>query len=117
MTSLRAMTRWAFVALTLFAAPVAAAEDHAGDQLAACVIGSAVVRIERWNEPYAAAVDQAWIDCDPLIDRLPPDPPDAELSEIDNVIHFVDHVLFELFEEEARTPTASGYNLTPPDTF
>jgi hypothetical protein len=105
------MTRWALPALVLLLASPANAEDlYAADQLAACVIGSAVVRMEKWNEPRKEALDQAWEDCGALVALVPADPPDAEMSQIDEVIHFVDEMLERLTEV-----APAGYNLTPPE--
>jgi hypothetical protein len=85
------------------------ADHYAADQLAACVIGSAVVRIEKWNEPAQDAMEQAWEDCGALVDLVSPDPPDAEMSQIDEVIHFVDEVLARL------TEAAPASSLAPPE--
>jgi hypothetical protein len=99
------------LAARLGAQPADPSQDlYAADQLAACLVGSAIVRIERWNEPPKQALDQAWEDCGALVALVPPDPPDAEMSEIDEVIHFVDEMLGRL------TDTApAGYNLTAPE--
>lgn len=114
MTSFALMTRWALPALALLLASPANAEDlYAADQLAACLIGSAVVRIEKWDETPKQATDQAWEDCAALVGRIPEDRPDAEMSAVDEVIHFVDEMVARITEQ----PSAVGYNLTPPDTF
>jgi hypothetical protein len=108
------MTRWALPALALLLASPANAQDlYAADQLAACVIGSAVVRIEKWNEPYEAAVEQAWQDCDALVELLPPDQPGQEMTQLEGVDEFVTLMLFQLTQDSAAL--APGYTLTPPE--